>query len=308
MFRKQPAEIRGLLADARQRLFAVREQRVKPMRDEKILAAWNGLMLSAYAEAFGVTGNPHHREIAERAARFVSEKLWSNDRLLHTYKDGVAKVPGFLDDYAALGLAFLDLFESTFAAEHLESAERLAQRMIELFWDAAEGGFFYTAADHERLIARGKPATDGSVPSGNSLATLLCLRLYAVTEEKDYLEKGERVLRLYRAGIEENPFAHSHLLAALDFYARQPKEVAVVATGGAAGARDLLEPLARHYHPNRITFCYDPASPPRRVPPFAREKPLIDARPTAYVCHRFACSPPVTDWDGLRRRVEELSG
>jgi len=305
MFRKQPAEIRRVLAEARQRLFEAREQRVKPQRDEKVLVAWNALMISAYAEAFAVAGKPDYREIAERAARFLTETLWSDDRLLHAYKDGVAKVPGFLDDYAALGLAFLDLFEATFDSRHLDWAERLTRRMIDLFWDGAQGGFFYTAADHERLIARTKPATDGSVPSGNSLAALLCLRLHAVTEHADYLEKGERVLRLQRASIEENPFAHSHLLAALDFYARQPKEVAVVARGGAAGARALLEPLASHYHPNRTTFCYDPDAPPPRVPPFARDKPLVDSRPTAYVCHRSTCSPPVTDWEGLRRRVEE---
>jgi len=303
MFRKEPAEIRRLLADARRRLFEVREGRVKPQRDDKAIAAWNGLMISAYAEAFAITGEPSYRDVAERAAAFVTEKLWSNDRLLHVYKDGVAKVPGFLDDYAALALAFLDLFEATFDGRHLDWAERLARRMIELFRDDSDGGFFFTAADHERLIARTKPATDGSVPSGNSLAALLCLRLHAVTEEKDYLEKGERVLRLHRAGVEQNPFAHSHLLAAIDFFVRQPKEIAVVARGGAAAARPLLEPLARHYQPNRTTFCYDPDAPPRRVPPYAREKPLVDSRPTAYVCHRFTCSPPVTDWDELRPLV-----
>jgi uncharacterized protein len=305
MFRKDPAEIRRLLDDARVRLFEVRERRVKPQRDEKIVAAWNGLMISAYAEAFAVSGQTSYRDVGERAARFATEKLWADERLAHVYKDGVAKVPGFLDDYAALGLAFVDLFEATFDTNHLDWAERFAKRMIELFWDPAEGGFFYTASDHERLIARTKPATDGSVPSGNSLAALLCLRLHALTEDTAYLEKGERVLRLHRAGVEENPFAHSHLLAAVDFYARQPREIAVVARGGPAAARSLLDPLARHYHPNRATFCYDPASPPRRVPPYAREKPLVDSRPTAYVCHRSTCSPPVTDWDGLRQRIDQ---
>ena len=176
--------------------------------------------------------------------------------------------------------------------------------MIESFWDAAGGGFFYTGPDHEQLITRTKPAYDGSVPSGNSLALLACLRLHAVTEDAGYLEKAERLLRLHRDAMEENPFAHALLLAALDFYARQPKEVAIVAAGGAAGARELLEPLGRHYQPNQVVFCYDPAKPPARVPPFARDKPLVDSRTTAYVCHRYACSPPVTEWDELERRLE----
>ena len=305
MFHKEPSEIRRLLAEAGGRLFEKREQRVKPFRDEKILAAWNGLMLSAYADALRANGNEAYRDVAERAARFVTRTLWSNDRLLHGYKDGEARVPGFLDDYAALGLAFLDLFEVTFDGRHVEWAERLAKRMIDDFWDGENGGFFYTSGEHERLIARTKPAYDGSVPSGNSLAATLCLRLHALTEHADYLDKGERILRLHREAIEENPFAHSNLLAALDFHARQPKQIAIVAAGGGTGARPLLEPLGRHYAPNQVVFCYDPASPPAWVPPFARDKPLVDSQPTAYVCHRFACSPPETEWGGLRGRLEE---
>ncbi len=305
MFHKEPAEIRRLLSDARERLLDEREKRVKPTRDEKILAAWNGLMLSAYADAFRTTGNQAYRDVAERAALFVTRTLWSNDRLLHGSKDGEAKHAGFLDDYAALGLAFLDLFEATFDGRHLEWAERLAKRMLRDFWDGENGGFFFTSGEHEQLIARTKPVHDGSVPSGNSLAAMLCLRLHAVTEQAEYLDKGERVLRLHRDGMEENPFAYSNLLASLDFHARQPKEIAVVAVGGGTGARPLLEPLGRHYAPNQVVFCYDPGSPPAWVPPFARDKPLADSRPTAYVCHRFTCSPPETEWGGLRVRLED---
>jgi uncharacterized protein len=111
------------------------------------------------------------------------------------------------------------------------------------------------------------------------------------------------VLRLYRGSIEKNPFAHAYLLAALDFCARQPREVVVVARGGREGAAELLGPFERTYQPNRVVVCYDPASPPLKLPPFARDKPLVDSRPTAYVCHRSSCSPPVSDWQGLRRLI-----
>ncbi len=305
MFRKRPDEIRELLAAARAHLFAARERRVKPFRDEKTIAAWNGLMLSACVEALRVTGKPVYRQLAENCAAFVQARLWSGDRLLHSYKNGEAKVPAFLDDYAALGLAFADLYEATSLPEHFKWAERIGARMLELFWDDSNGGFFYTPADHERLIARTKPAHDGSVPSGNSLAAMFCLRLHALTEEERYFVVGERVLRLYRGSMEENPFAHAYLLAALDFYARPPREIVVVATGGREGAAELLGPLERTYQPNRVVVCYDPATPPLEMPPFARDKPLVDSRPTAYVCHRATCSPPVSDWPGLRRLLEE---
>ena len=305
MFHKGPEEIRRLLPAARARLFASRERRIKPFRDEKILAAWNGLMLSACADALRVTGKPEYRRLADGCAGFVRNRLWSGERLFHSYKDGEAKVHAFLDDYSALGLAFLDLYEATTAAEHFEWAELLAARMLELFWDDANGGFFYTPADHERLILRTKPVHDGSVPSGNSLAAMLCLRLHALTENERYSKVGERVLRLYRGSMVENPFAHAYLLAALDFYARQPRQVVVVARGGREGAAELLEPLERTFQPNRVVVCYDPAAPPLKLPPFAREKPLVDSRPTAYVCHRSSCSPPVTDWRSLHPLIAE---
>ncbi|MBI2964088.1 MAG: thioredoxin domain-containing protein [Deltaproteobacteria bacterium] len=307
MFGREPAEIRDRLARGRRRLFEAREARVKPFRDEKILAAWNGWMISAYAQAHRDTAKAEYREIAERAARFVTEQLGPAERLLHGTKDGEAKVPAFLDDVAALGIAFLDLFETTFDAAHLDRAERLGRRLIDDFWDEGAGGFFFTGPAHERLIARTKPVHDGSVPSGNSMATELCLRLHAFTEDERYLDKGERALRLHLQGMQDDPFAHANLLAALDFHAGRPEEIVIVARGGASGARTLLDPLGRHYQPNQVLVCYDPQSPPARLPPFARDKPLVDSRPTAYVCHRNTCSPPLTDWPSLRDRLEEAA-
>jgi uncharacterized protein YyaL (SSP411 family) len=306
MFRRAPEDIARRLAAGRRRLFEARELRAKPFRDEKILAAWNGLMMSAYADAARVTGKAEYRRAAERTARFVTERLWSGEGLRHGYHRGEAKGVAFLDDYASLGLAFLDLYEATFDTRHFRWGERFARQMIHGFWDDAQGGFFYTRRDHEALIARTKPAHDGSVPSGNSLAAALCLRLYALTEDEVFCESGERVLRRHLEGMQQSPFAYANLLAVLDFHARQPREIVVVAPGGAAAAGELLEPLACHYQPNQLVVCYDPQAPPDALPPFAREKLLIDSRPTAYVCHRGTCAPPVTDWQGLRERIEGL--
>jgi uncharacterized protein len=304
-FRKEPEEIERLLAAARVKLFENREKRPKPHRDEKVLASWNGLMLTAYADALRAPGKETYRTVALGAAAFIRERLWDGERLAHVWKDGRAGVGGFLDDYAAVALAFLDLFEATFEASSFEFAQRLAERMVTEFWDDVDGGFFFTGRDHERLITRSKPATDGSVPSGNSLALLLSLRLHHLTGDESHRIRAERILKLYREPMESNPFAHALLLAGLDFYVRQPKEVVVVAHGGATGAADLLKPLGRAFQPNQLVYCYDPAEAPAAVPEFARDKPLVDSRPTAYVCHRFTCSPPVTEWEELRARLEE---
>jgi uncharacterized protein YyaL (SSP411 family) len=278
---------------------------VKPFRDEKVIASWNGLMLSAYADAYRATGDAAYRAVAEDTVRFVADTLWSEDGLKHGCKDGDARVPAFLDDYAALAVALLDVYEATFDPRHFDFAERLGKRMIDEFWDDADGGFFFTGAAHEELITRTKPAYDGSVPAGNSIACELLLRLHALTEEPSYLPKAERVLRRHRQALEENAFAHANLLASLDFHAREPREIVVVAPGGAEGARELLQPLGRHYQPNQVVVCYDPAAPPQHLPPFAVDKPLVGDAATAYVCHRRTCSPPVTRWEELRERLGE---
>ena len=305
-FRREPGEIAELLANARRTLFDARERRVRPFRDEKILTAWNAMMISAYADAARVTAKPEYVKIATAAIRFLEERLTRDGRLLHSWKDGVATVPAFLDDYGALGLALLDVFEATFEALYLEKAVRIGRALIDLFWDETADGFFFTASDHERLITRTKPVHDGSVPSGNSLATELCLRLHALTEEPAFLEKAEKVLRSRHTSMAENPFAHAGLLAALDLRLRGAKEIVIVASGGAAAAEGLLRQLFRTYDPNRVVFGYDPAAPPREIPPFARDKVAIDSQPTAYVCHDFTCSAPVTDWPDLRRTIEAL--
>ncbi len=304
MFKQPAGEIGRLLTAGRVRLFEAREPRPRPFRDEKVIAAWNGLMLSAYADAYRTTADPEHRSVAEGAARFLRESLWKSDRLLHSWKDGEAKVAAFLDDYAAVGLAFLDLYEATFAPEHLAFAERIGRRMLADFHDSTSGTFFYTAADHERLVTRTRPSYDGSVPSGNSMAAALCLRLYSATEDPALLAAAEGVLRGHREGIEKNPFAHTNLLAVLDLYAREPKQVVIVAPGGPAAATGLIAALGKTFDPNRTVACYDPAVPPSTLPAFAGEKPVVRGVPTAYVCHRRTCSAPVTGWEELRAVLE----
>ena len=307
LFRREPGEVSRLLAAARGKLFERREQRVKPFRDEKILTSWNGLMISAFADAFASTGETRWRESAERAVRFLEENVVRDGRLLHVWKDGQARVPAFLDDVAAFALALLDLLDATSDPSYLARAEELARTLVEQFADETGGGFFFTAADAERLITRTRPAIDGSVPSGNSLAAHLFLRLHAWTDEAAYRERAEGILRAFGEGMAENPFAFANLVAAQDVYLRGATQVAVVAPGGGDGAAELLGPLRRAWDPNRIVFAYDPAAPPATIPPFARDKKLSGGRPTAYVCRGFRCSAPVTEWSALEAALAEAA-
>jgi uncharacterized protein YyaL (SSP411 family) len=296
MFRRDVEDTRRLLAAARTKLFTVREQRIKPGLDDKMLTAWNALMISAYAKAAEVLDEPRYRQIAVDAIAFVEAKLQRDDRLLSTYKDGVAKLNAYLDDYAFFVAALLDAFELVQDRRYLERARTLADSMLAHFWDVSAGGFFFTSDDHEALIVRSKPAFDGSIPSGNSVAARDLLRLYHYTEKADYLERAEALLRLYAASMHEQPFGFANMLCAVDFYVQKPREVVVVTA--AADGRELLQRIRRTYVPNRTLTVVDP-SRGEPLPSVLQGKGQLDGKPTAYVCHNMTCSAPVTQWAEL---------
>ena len=298
MFRRDPAQIHHLIADARSRLFAVRETRTKPGRDEKVLTAWNALMISAYAKAGEVLGDSQYDQIAAAGVAFIETNLVRGDRLLSTYKDGIAKLNGYLDDYAFFIAALLDVYELTQERCYLERARSLTDVMLAHFWDTAGGGFFFTSDDHEALIVRSKPAFDGSIPSGNSVAARNLLRLYHYTEDADYLDRVETLLRLYGAAMRAQPFGFANLLCAVDFYARKPDEIVVVGSPDDGGCRALLERVRRTYIPNRSLSLVDP-SRGDPLPPLLQDKRQIAGQTTVYVCRNRTCSAPVTTWAEL---------
>src|SRR5262249_52368430 len=197
LFRKDVREIAALVADSKEKLFHEREKRIKPFRDEKIITSWNGLVLSGLAEAINISPNRAYVESVNRTVQFIFSKMFRDGHLLHTYKDGKAKLLGYLDDYAFLAVGLLDPYETTFDRTHFECAIELADAMLSEFWDEKDGAFFYTGKYHEQLISRAKPVFDASIPSGNSIATHLLLRLYHLTGREDYLKRAEAVLRTY---------------------------------------------------------------------------------------------------------------
>ena len=298
LFRRDVEATGTLLAEAKARLLAAREQRVRPARDDKMLTAWNALMISAFAKAAAVLADARYRQIALDAVAFVDSRLRRGDRLLSVYKDGVAKLNGYLDDYAFYVAALLDVFELVQDRRHLEGAAQLADAMLAHFWDQEAGGFFFTSDDHEALITRSKPAFDGSIPSGNSVAAGDLLRLYHYTEKVNYLDAAETMLRRLGGPMQSQPFGFANMLCSVDFYMQKPREIVVVAAPGTPDTDTLLQQIRRVYLPNRTLVVVDPARGDQ-LPSLLQGKTQLGGKPTVYVCHNMACSAPVTTWAEL---------
>jgi uncharacterized protein YyaL (SSP411 family) len=254
MLKIEEAELRRILTEGRRKLYEARSQRVWPGRDEKALTSWNGLMISAMAQAAQALDMPVHAEAAERSAHFILSRMrTASGRLLRTYSTGSEpKLNAYLEDYAFLIDGLVSLYEATFRPCWIEAALDLAGVMIDQFWDAAEGGFFYTGRDHEALIARTKDPHDSSVPSGNSLAVLALLRLHKLTGRAELLNKAEATLRLFRGLMTESPYVAGQMLMALDFHLGPVAELAVVGDPAAKDTRRVLRAIFGQFRPNKV--------------------------------------------------------
>ena len=303
-FRKTQSEIEDVISDAKRKLFQEREKRIKPFRDEKIITAWNGLMLSGLAEAIKISPAPAYMEAANGTVEFIFTKLFRDGYLLHTYKNGTAKLLAYLDDYAFLAVGLLDLYEATFDRSKLTKAVQLTDIMLREFWDETNGAFFSTGKSHEQLIARAKPVFDGSIPSGNAMATQLLLRLYHLTATDIYLKRAETVLRSFYDAMESQPFGFAHLVCALDFYLEKPKEIVVVGTSDDANTEKLIRAIHSVYLPNKTMQLVGPEEPLEKISPLLQGKTQIAGQATVYVCHNFTCSQPATDWVSLKALLE----
>jgi len=295
-------EFRARLGQIKGKLYGHRAARVWPGRDEKILTAWNGLMISAFATAGAVFGEPRYTEAAARAADFVLTTLRdANGRLFRTCGVGhPPKLSGYLEDYAYTADALVTLYEATFDPRWLTAAAELAGFMLGHFWDPAEGGFFYTADDHEELIARTKDLHDGSTPSGNAVAASALLRLAALTGRTEFREKAEATLNAYRGLMAENPAAAGMMLLALDFDLGPAEEVAVIGPADDPETVRALRTLQARFTPNRVIAFHDPAAgpPPSNIPLLA-DRPMRDGRVTVYVCRNYVCDAPLVGADAI---------
>jgi uncharacterized protein YyaL (SSP411 family) len=291
------------LAPAREALREVRARRPAPLRDEKVLAGWNGLAISALAFGGRVLGEPRHVQAAARAAEFVLGRMVKDGRLQRSWLAGEAGVPAFLEDHAFLAAGLLDLYEATFDARWLEAAVDLSERQQRLFGDDA-GAWFQSAGDHDRLLVRGKAAHDGAEPSGASVATLNALRLHAFTTDDRWWTIASGALRHHAGALEAQPTSLAELLLAVDFATDAPREVVLVWPDGSAAPGPFVDVLRRTFLPNRA-LCGGAEAELERAGRIARVAAgkAAAGRPTAYVCERGACSLPAISPEKLAAQL-----
>lgn len=282
-------------AAARQILFKEREKRITPGRDEKVITAWNGLMLAAFADAAGVLGNDEYLEIAKRNAEFILNEMQSAGRLRRTWKEGVAKLNGYLEDYANVADALIVLYQVSGEANYLTEARRLADLMITEFWDEDLGGFFFTSSDHEELIVRNKDFYDNATPSGNSVAGDALLRLAKLSGEDKYERFAITTLRLAASQIRRHPQGFGRALSTLEFHLSESREIAVIGDRQSKIARAIFE----RYLPETVIAVTNGVDDLNAGLPLLHRREMIEGLTTAYVCRDLVCERPVTSVEDL---------
>jgi uncharacterized protein YyaL (SSP411 family) len=293
------SDLQSHLEVVRRKLFAYREKRVRPMKDDKVLADWNGLMIAALAKGAQAFDEPQYAEAARHAANFVLGNLRRPDgRLWHRYRDRQAGVQANLDDYVFLVWGLVELYEAIFDAKYLKVAVELTRDMVSHFWDQDGGGLYLTPEDGESLLVRKKEIYDGAIPSGNSVAMLNLLRLGRMTATPDWEVKAALIGRAFSRSIRQSPSAHAQLMVALDFALGPCYEVVLAGNARAEDTRAMAKALRTRFLPNKVVLL----NPGERDSPeaaqlaaFTRNQPSLGGKATAYVCLNYACKLPTTD-------------
>jgi uncharacterized protein len=302
MLGRDEEELRRQLAADRAELLAVRDRRVPPGKDTKVLVSWNGLMIAALAEGGRILKDPRYLDAAARAAGFILDRMRQADgRLLHTYRDGRARLDAYLDDYANLIDGLTRLYEATGEPRWIESALELTQVVIDEFFDRTHGGFFYTGHHHEALIARQKDFTDNATPSGNGMAATALARLGALTGRGDLTGQARSALESVQLLLEREPAAAGQSLIALDFLLAPTREFAVISGNDPAEYRTALEAIASRFLPHKVVApatCEQAGILESKVLLLA-DRPPREGRTTTYICENFACQAPVLGVEGV---------
>jgi len=297
------------LESVRSRLFDVREKRVHPLKDDKVLADWNGLMAASMAFAGRVFEEPEWVQAAKNAADFVLEEMRTeSSRMLHRYRDGDASIPAFLDDYVFMTTAMLELYDATFDPKYLEHAIKLQRQTHELFWDAKRGGFYFTAADNEELLVRQKEIYDGAIPSGNSTAADNSIRLARLTSDGEYLQGADHIFAAFSNEANQLPSAHSQLMSALQRSIGPSLEVVIAGKTGADDTAALIATVRKMYLPQAAVLLVPPGKSGatiRKLAPFAQAYEPVEGKAAAYVCRDFTCQLPTTDPAKLAELLRE---
>jgi uncharacterized protein YyaL (SSP411 family) len=292
-------EVQTGLLQARRKLLAARQNRPRPHLDDKVLTAWNGLMISAFAQGGAALSEPVYADAAVQAAEFILEQLYdpASETLLRRWREGEAAVPGFLDDYAFFVQGLLDLYEAAFDLRYLKLAVALTKKQCELFEDRAGGGFYSTAADVPDMVLRIKEDYDGAEPSGNSIAVLNLLRLARMTGDAGFRESAERAIGAFASRVREAPAGLPQMLAACEFALAPPREVVVVGEKSSPDTLEMLKVLHTHFLPDRVLLLVDGeetrATLAGWLPEIGGMKP-VNGKAAAYVCENYRCNLPVS--------------
>ena len=303
-------ELITILTRSKQKLLAVRDQRIHPLLDDKVLAGWNGLMLRSFAEAGAALGRQDYLDAASNNASFLLDEMRLEGRLLRTWREGQAKLLGYLEDYSCVADGLLALHEATLEPHWLFEAITLADQMIDLFWDEGVGGFYDTGKDHETLVIRPRDIFDNAQPSGSSVASDVLLKLSVITGNDDYASKAASPLRSLIQIMGRAPGGTGHWLAVLDFYVSMPKEIAIIGPKDDPATKNLLNTVFQRYLPNKVVVGLESPLPPlekeseKGISPLLEGRDLMDGKPTAYVCQNYACQLPVTEPEDLVRQLE----
>jgi uncharacterized protein YyaL (SSP411 family) len=290
-------EIAASIAASKNKLLVLRSKRVRPHLDDKVLTAWNGLMISAFAKGGAILSEPRYTQAARRSADFILGRLYDakTGLLLRRYRQQDAAIPGFLDDYAFFAQGLLDLYEADFHLPYLQTAIRLTEKQLDLFEDKSGGGFFSTAVGDASLVMRMKDDYDGAEPSGNSITACNLLRLAQMTDRKDFRDASDRLLRAFAPRIGAQPVTAPQMLAAYEFSLSKPKQIVLV---GREGLPALLHELNSRFLPYKIVLLVDGEESRKALSAYL---PVIetmtekDGKATAYVCENYACQLPTAD-------------
>ncbi len=298
---REEADLRRELSECRALLLTERVKRVPPLLDDKVIVSWNGFMIDALAQAGAALNEPRYLAAATRAAEFILQHMRDEDgRLRHVWRLGQSRYAAYLDDYAAIAHALVSLYEATFEPRWIDEAVGLCERVLAEFADSNEGGFFYTADQHEKLIARVKDVQDSSVPSGNALAATVLTRLGKLTGRDDFLQAAERTLKASTEFIRRAPSAAGQMLIAADLWLGPTVEVVV------AGDADWPRLLHSPFWPRRVLAQANSTAKQSSLQSLVNDRPAIDGQPTLYVCEQFACQSPVVGLDAIEQRLKEL--
>jgi uncharacterized protein YyaL (SSP411 family) len=299
-------EKRKIWESIRLKLLQHRNNRIRPLKDDKILTDWNGLTISSLAKGYLTFGIEDYIKIAEKSANFILKNMLTNDgKLLHRFRDGEAKINGHLDDYAFLAWGLIELYEATFKTNYLKKAIELTNKMIELFWDENNGGFFLS--ENEDVLFKQKEIYDGAIPSGNSVALLVLIKLSKITGRSDLNELTFKLVETFSGTVSKHPSAYTFFLSAFDFLIGPPFEIIIVGKSSDDISK-IQKLLNSKFIPNKI-LLYKPTDREDEInliAPFLTHYKEIDGKTTIYICKNYECKQPVTSVEEMMRLIDEV--